>query len=78
MPEHSYPVHGMPPSQVTCMTHHVAGLWALEAVTRLGVAMGDAMFVDTVWTPEAWVDLMKQSCDTLAAGEAKPMPEEEV
>jgi hypothetical protein len=60
------------------MTHHVAGLWALEAVTRLEVAMDDAMFVDTVWTPETWVALMKRSCDTLAAGEAKPVPEEEV
>ena len=60
------------------MTHHVAGLWALEAVKRLEVAMEDAIVVETVGTPEAWTDFMKRYCDTLAAGEAKPVHEEEV
>ena len=60
------------------MTHHVAGLWALEAVKRLEVAMEDAIVVETVGPPEAWTDLMKRYCDTLAAGEATPAHEEEV
>ncbi len=60
------------------MMHHVAGLWALEAVKRLEVAMEDSIVVDTVGTPEAWADLMKRHGDTLAAGEAKPVHEEEV
>jgi len=67
----------MPPSQVACMTHHVAGLWALEAVKRLEVAMEDAIVVETVGPPEAWADLMKRYGDTLAAGEATPVHEEE-
>ena len=71
-------VHGMPPSQVACMTHHVAGLGALAAVKRREVAMEDAMGVETVGTPEAWADLMKRYVDTLAAGEATPVPEEDV
>jgi hypothetical protein len=60
------------------MTHHVTGLWALEAVKRLEVAMEDAIVVETVGTPEVWVDVMQRYGDTLAAGEAKPVPEEEV
>ena len=40
--------------------------------------MADAMVVETVWTPEAWADVMQWYGDTLAAGEAKPVPEEEV
>jgi hypothetical protein len=40
--------------------------------------MEDAMIVETVGTPEAWADFMKQYGDTLAAGEAKPVHEEEV
>jgi hypothetical protein len=38
----THPVHCMPLSQVACMTHHVTGLWALEAVKRLEVAMEDS------------------------------------
>jgi hypothetical protein len=60
------------------MTHHVTGLRALEAVKRLEVAMEDAIVVETVGTPEVWVDVMQRYGDTLAAGEAKPVPEEEV
>jgi hypothetical protein len=60
------------------MTHHITGLWALEAVKRLKVAMEDDIVVETVDTPEAWADLMKRYGDTLAAGEAKPVHEEEV
>jgi len=60
MPEHSHPVHGMPPSQVACMTHHVTGLWVLAAVKRLEVAMEDASVVETVGTPEAWAEVMKR------------------
>ena len=78
MPAHAPPVHAMPPAQVACLTHHVAGLWALEAVKRLEVAMEDAIVVEAVATPEAWADLIKRYCDTLAAGEATPVPEEEV
>jgi hypothetical protein len=40
--------------------------------------MEDAIVVKTVGTPEAWADFMKQCSDTLAAGEAKPVHEEEV
>ena len=40
--------------------------------------MVDAIVVEIVGTPEARADCMKQSCDTLAAGEAKPVREEEV
>jgi hypothetical protein len=36
------------------------------------------MVVDTVGTPEAWADFMKRYGDILAAGEAKPVYEEEV
>jgi len=43
--------------------------------TRL---MEDDIVVETVDTPEAWADLMKRYGDTLAAGEAKPVHEEEV
>jgi hypothetical protein len=60
------------------MTHHVTGLWALEAVKRLEVTMEDAIVVETVGPPEVWVDVMQRYGDTLAAGEAKPVPEEEV
>ena len=60
------------------MTHHGTGLWALEAVKRLEVAMEDDIVVETVDTPEAWADVMKRYGDTLAAGEAKPVHEEEV
>jgi hypothetical protein len=60
------------------MTHNVTGLWTLEAVKRLEVAMEDYILADTVGTPEAWGDLMKRYVDTLAAGEATPVPEEEV
>lgn len=60
------------------MTHHITGLWALEAVKRLEVAMEDDIVVETVDTLEAWADLMKRYGDTLAAGEAKPVHEEEV
>jgi hypothetical protein len=60
------------------MTHHVTGLWALDSVKRLEVAREDVIVVETVCTPEAWVDLMQRYGDTLAAGEAKPVPEEEV
>ena len=59
------------------MTDHVAGLWALAAVKRLEVAMEDAIVMETVGTPRAWADFMKQYCDTFAAGEATPVPEEE-
>jgi hypothetical protein len=38
----------MPPGKVACITHYVTGLWALEAVTRLEVAMADAIVVETV------------------------------
>lgn len=58
------------------MTHHV--LWALDAVKRLEVAMEDFIVVETVGTPESWADFMKRYCDILAAGEAKPVHEEEV
>jgi hypothetical protein len=68
----------MLPAKVACLTHHGTGLWALAAVTRLEVAMADAVVVETVCTPEAWVDVMQRYGDTLAAGEAKPAPEEEV
>jgi hypothetical protein len=68
----------MPPEKVACMTHNVTGLWALEAVKRLEVAIGDPFLVDTVCTSKAWVDVMKRYFDTLAAGEVKPVPEEEV
>jgi hypothetical protein len=44
----------------------------------LEVALEDVMCVETVGTPEAWVDLMKRYVDTRAAGEVKPVPEEEV
>ena len=50
MPETSHPVHGMPPSQVACMTYHVADLWALAAVKCLEVAMEDVIVVETVGT----------------------------
>jgi len=40
--------------------------------------MEDTIVVETVETPEAWADFMKRYCDILAAGEAKPVPEEEV
>jgi hypothetical protein len=60
------------------MTHTVTGLWAPGAAKRLEVALEDAMCVETVGTPEAWVDLMKRYVDTRAAGEVKPVPEEEV
>ncbi len=60
------------------MTHHITGLWALEAVKRLEAAMEDDIVVETVDTLEAWADLMKRYGDTLAAGEAKPVHEEEV
>jgi len=60
------------------MTHHVASLWALEAVKRLEVAMEEAIVMETVGTPEAWADCMKRYGDTLATGEATPVHEEEV
>ena len=60
------------------MTHHITGLWALEAVKRLEAAMEDDIVVETVDTLEAWADLMKRYGDTLAAGEATPVHEEEV
>ena len=60
------------------MTHHITGLWALEAVKRLEAAMEDDIVVETLDTLEAWADLMKRYGDTLAAGEAKPVHEEEV
>ena len=59
------------------MTHHVAGLRALAAVRRQEAVMEDSMVVETVATPEAWADCMQRYVDTLAAGEAKPVPEEE-
>jgi hypothetical protein len=34
--------------------------------------------VDTVYTSAVCIDLMKRYFDTLAAGEATPVPEEEV
>ena len=40
--------------------------------------MEDARVVETVGTPEAWADFMKRYGDTLAAGEATPVHEEEV
>ena len=40
--------------------------------------MAGAIVVETVGTPEAWTDFMKRYCDTLIAGEAKPVHEEEV
>jgi len=40
--------------------------------------MGDDLVVETVNTPEVWADLMQRYGDTLAAGEAKPVHEEEV
>ena len=60
------------------MTHHVTSLWALEAVKRLEVTMEDAIVVETISTPEVWVDVMQRYGDTLAAGEAKLVPKEEV
>jgi len=60
------------------MTHNVTGLWTLEAVKRLEVAMEDYILADTVGTPEAWANFMKRYGDTLAAGGAKPVHEEEV
>jgi hypothetical protein len=60
------------------MTHNVAGMWAPEAIKRLEVAMEDAIVVETVGTPEAWANFMKRYGDTLAAGGAKPVHEEEV
>jgi hypothetical protein len=48
----------MPPAKVACRTHQVTGLWALEAVKRLEVVREDAIVVETVGTPEAWVDVM--------------------
>jgi hypothetical protein len=60
------------------MTHHVAGLRALNAVRRQEVVMEDSMVVETVATPEAWADWMPRYVNTLAAGEAKPGHEEEV
>ena len=59
------------------MTHHVAGLGGLEAVRRLEVAMEDSIIVEAVGIPEAWADCMQRYVDTLAAGEAKPVHEEE-
>ena len=40
--------------------------------------MEDFIVVETVGTPEAWTDWMQRYVDTLAAGEAKPVHEEEV
>ena len=40
--------------------------------------MEDAIIVETVDTPEARTDLMLRYGDTLAAGEAQPVHEEEV
>jgi len=68
----------MPPAKVVCMTDHVTVLWALDSVKRLEVAREDAIVVETVCAPEAWVDVMQRYGDTLAAGEATPVPEEEV
>jgi len=60
------------------MTHQVAGLGSLKAVRRLEVAMEDSMRVEAVGIPEAWADCMPRYVDILAAGEAKPVHEEEV
>jgi hypothetical protein len=68
----------MPPSQVACRAHHVAGLLALAAVKCLEVAMEDVIVVETVGSPEARADFMKRYGEILAAGEAQPVPEEEV
>ena len=64
--------------KVACMTHHGTGLRALTAVKRLEVAMADAFVVETDGPPMAWDDVMQWYGDILAAGEAKPVPEEEV
>ena len=60
------------------MTRQVADLWALDVVKRPEVATEDAIVVETVGTSEVWADFMKRYSDTLAAGEAKPVSEEEV
>jgi hypothetical protein len=60
------------------MTHHVTGLWALDSVERPQAARENFLVVETVCTPKAWVALMQRYGDTLAAGEATPVPEEEV
>ena len=36
------------------------------------------MASETVWTPGTWVDMMQRYRETLAVGEAQPVPEEEV
>ena len=40
--------------------------------------MEESIRVETVGTSEAWADCMKRYFDTLVAGEAKPVHEEEV
>ena len=68
----------MQPAKVACRTHHGTRLWALDAVKRLEIAREDAIGVDTVGTPAARGDVMQRHVDTLAAGEATSVPEEEV
>jgi hypothetical protein len=60
------------------MTYHITGLWALDAVKRLQGARENFLVVETVCIPKAWGALMQRYGNTLAAGEATPVPEEEV
>jgi hypothetical protein len=45
----------------------------MDSTTAMEVSIG----VDTVGTPEAWVDVMQRYGEMLAAGEATPVPKEE-
>jgi len=62
---------------VRTLLPYEANLWACEAVKRLEVAMEDAIVVETGGTPEG-ADFMKWYGAILAAGDAKPVHEEEV
>ena len=55
--------------------------WGAHAFQALQIgkgALGWTMASETVWTPGAWDDMMQRYGETLAAGEAQPVPEEEV
>jgi hypothetical protein len=61
---------------------HDPNLLPYEANTPVGAATTSmecaGYLVETVGTSEAWADCMKRYFDTLIAGEAKPVHEEEV
>jgi len=60
----------------TCDHHAHAVL--CSATACLPIVLKAPLLAAVLGTPEAWADLMKRDSDTLAAGEATPVPEEEV